>query len=123
MQGWSLFSSLDIWGTIEPFRPIIDDVEYTKQPMDSFRDGDWHTDKGLVIGTNTQELEMIQYYIPFIDISRLMYKVILLIKLKHIAIRPIVLLFHIETSHNFSWRGKGVARIQYVRKLQVREQD
>lgn len=82
MQGWSLFSSLDIWGTIEPFRPIIDDVEYTKQPMDSFRDGDWHTDKGLVIGTNTQELEMIQYYIPFIDISRLMYKVIIINKIK-----------------------------------------
>ena len=44
---------------VEPFRPMVDGVEFPKQPLDMFQDGDWHTNVDVVIGTNRQELGII----------------------------------------------------------------
>ena len=44
---------------VEPFRPMVDGVEFPKQPLDMFQDGDWHTNIDVIIGTNRQELGII----------------------------------------------------------------
>jgi len=46
----------DIFSLVEPYRPIIDGEMFTDQPINIFRDGLWHTDKELIIGTTTQEM-------------------------------------------------------------------
>lgn len=54
----------DGWSGVEPFRPIIDGIEFTDQPLTLFQAGKWNTDKEYIIGANTQEVEVLQYYIP-----------------------------------------------------------
>ena len=49
----------DLFGTIEPFRPIIDGTEYTSQPLTMFKNGEWHTDKEIIIGTTQEEMSYI----------------------------------------------------------------
>merc|ERR1719427_2159344 len=46
----------DIFSVVEPYRPIIDGVMFKDQPMNSFRDGAWHSHKELIIGSTTQEM-------------------------------------------------------------------
>ncbi|XP_077975514.1 acetylcholinesterase-like [Styela clava] len=60
----SLYEDQDLWSTVEAFRPVLDGVEFTKQPFEMFQEGTWNTEKDLIVGTNTNELEIIQFYIP-----------------------------------------------------------
>jgi len=46
----------DVWGAIEPYRPVIDGQEFAKQPMELFKAGEWSSNKEIIIGTNSQEL-------------------------------------------------------------------
>lgn len=60
----SLIEDQDLYSTIEAFRPVLDGDEFNKQPFELFRDGGWNSDKDVIIGTNANELEIIQFYIP-----------------------------------------------------------
>lgn len=55
---------VDPSGMTEPFRPVIEGEEFTDQPLELFRNGKWQTDKEILIGTNIQELETVQYETP-----------------------------------------------------------
>ncbi|XP_039274384.2 crystal protein-like [Styela clava] len=59
------FSSLNFFQFIEPFRPVIDGVEFTKQPIQLFKEGRWQKHKPIMIGTNSQELALLQFLWPF----------------------------------------------------------
>ena len=50
------FRNKDIYALVEPFRPVIDGVEYTAQMLEQFRDGRWNRDKSLVVGGVSDEL-------------------------------------------------------------------
>nr|XP_039252805.1 acetylcholinesterase-like [Styela clava] len=54
----------DIMGMSEPYRPVIDGVEFTDQPMSLYRDGKWNSYKSMIMGVNTQELDDIPYFVP-----------------------------------------------------------
>lgn len=47
---------LKVFEAVEPFRPYIDQDEFTDQPMTLFKDGNWNTHKPFIIGTNREEL-------------------------------------------------------------------
>ena len=49
----------DLFGAIEPFRPVIDGEEFKDQPLNLFRNGLWQTHKEVIIGTNQEELAQI----------------------------------------------------------------
>ena len=51
---------------MEPFRPIVDEVVVKGQVLDMFKSGSWHSNKELIIGTNTQEMEFIASFFKFI---------------------------------------------------------
>lgn len=50
------FRERDVFGLVEPFRPVIDGVEFTDQPMELFQDGKWNNEKTIMIGSTTDEL-------------------------------------------------------------------
>ena len=50
----------DLFGAIEPFRPVIDGVEFTAQPLTLFKNGLWHSQKELIIGTTHEEMAWVQ---------------------------------------------------------------
>ncbi|XP_077971643.1 crystal protein-like [Styela clava] len=54
----------DGWSAIEPYRPIIDGVEFTDQPLTLFQTGKWNVDREYIVGANTEEVEILQYYVP-----------------------------------------------------------
>nr|XP_039252462.1 crystal protein-like isoform X1 [Styela clava] len=54
----------DVDTLIEPYRPLIDGVEFTKQPLALFKDGKWNSEKNMIVGVTTEELEDIQFYLP-----------------------------------------------------------
>lgn len=54
----------DGFNAVEPYRPIIDGVEFTDQPLTLFQSGKWNTDKEYIMGANTEEVEILQFYIP-----------------------------------------------------------
>ena len=44
----------------EPFRPIIDEEEFSNQPLELFKTaGTWNSDKEMIIGTNNGELDIL----------------------------------------------------------------
>lgn len=78
----ALVEDKDIFSTVEAFRPVIDGDEYKDQPLALIRDGKWQNYKDLIVGTNTQELETIQFYIPKnITISKNIFEVSILLKI------------------------------------------
>lgn len=60
----SLVKDQDLYNTIEPFRPVLDGEEFTKQPFEMFADGTWNIEKDVLMGTNANELEILQFFIP-----------------------------------------------------------
>ena len=50
----------DLFGAIEPFRPVIDGTEFTAQPLTLFKNGQWHSHKELIIGTTNEEMAWIE---------------------------------------------------------------
>lgn len=58
------FVNRDVMGLIEPFRPIIDGVEFSDQPLHLYRDSKWNSDKDMIVGVETEEMESIQYTLP-----------------------------------------------------------
>ena len=50
----------DLFGAIEPFRPVIDGIEFRAQPLTLFKNGMWQTDKELIIGTAQEEMAYIE---------------------------------------------------------------
>lgn len=58
------FLNRDIYTMSEAFRPVIDGVEFTAQPLDLYAGGRWNSDKNTIVGVQSQELEDVEYYIP-----------------------------------------------------------
>ncbi|CAK8690998.1 unnamed protein product [Clavelina lepadiformis] len=57
----------DLWGGVEPFRPVIDGVEFTDQPLNLFQNGIWNSEKAVLFGTNEGEMAYVSAafeYIP-----------------------------------------------------------
>ena len=57
----------DLWGGVEPFRPVIDGVEFTDQPLNLFQNGRWNSEKAVLFGTNEGEMAYVSAafeYIP-----------------------------------------------------------
>ena len=52
---------------MEPFRPIIDGTIITGQVLDLFKKGSWQSDKELIIGTNSEEMEFIDSFFEFLE--------------------------------------------------------
>ena len=52
----------DLFGAIEPFRPVIDGIEFMDQPLNLFKNGKWQTHKELMIGTNQEEMAQISAF-------------------------------------------------------------
>lgn len=46
----------DIFSLVEPYRPIIDGKMFPDQLLNAYRDGNWQSDKEMIIGTTTQEM-------------------------------------------------------------------
>ena len=44
----------------QPYRPILDGVEFTQPPLDFFKSGAWKMDKELIIGTTSDERAQIK---------------------------------------------------------------
>lgn len=65
----------DAWSGVEPFRPIVDGIEFTDQPLTLFQSGKWNTEKDYIIGANTQEVEILQYYIPTGNLPKSIFQV------------------------------------------------
>lgn len=66
----------DGWSTVEPYRPVIDGVEFTDQPLTLFQNGKWNTEKEFITGANTQEVEILQFYVPGdIKFNQVMFRV------------------------------------------------
>jgi len=47
--------TLSFFDYFEPYRPVIDGVEFKDQPLNLFRDGKWQKHKQVIIGMNTEE--------------------------------------------------------------------
>lgn len=58
----------DLFGAIEPFRPVIDGLEYKGQPLTLFKKGMWQSDKELMIGTVQEEMAYIQAIFENMDL-------------------------------------------------------
>jgi len=50
----------DLFGAIEPFRPVIDGVEFKAQPLTLFKNGLWQSHKELIIGTTNEEMAWVE---------------------------------------------------------------
>ena len=50
----------DMFGAIEPFRPVIDGTEFRAQPLTLFKNGQWQSHKELIIGTANEEMAWIE---------------------------------------------------------------
>ena len=50
------FRRRDLWGVVEPFRPVIDEVHLVGQPLKLFMEGRWNKDKEFMLGTTEDEL-------------------------------------------------------------------
>ena len=57
-----LLAERDFFGVFEPFRPVIDGLEYTDQPLALFRDGLWQTHKEVMIGFNEHEMAFVNAF-------------------------------------------------------------
>ena len=44
---------------MEPFRPIIDGFEIKDQTLTLFKQGRWQSEKQIIIGTNIQEMALV----------------------------------------------------------------
>ena len=60
------FRRRDLWGVVEPFRPVIDEVHLVGQPLKLFMEGRWNKDKEFMVGTT--EDEMARTYFRFREI-------------------------------------------------------
>ena len=58
----------DLFGAIEPFRPVIDGIEFTDQPLNLFKTGKWQAHKELMIGTNQEEMAQISAFFESLGI-------------------------------------------------------
>ncbi|XP_077974532.1 crystal protein-like [Styela clava] len=58
------FVTGDVMAFIEPYRPVIDGVEFTDQPLALYRGGKWNSDKSMIVGVNTEESDGIAYLLP-----------------------------------------------------------
>lgn len=68
--------NLDILGTIEPFRPVIDGIEFTDIPMKLFQQGIWNKEKHVIMGATTEEMYFVPVYIPeFFNITEEIFRV------------------------------------------------
>ena len=65
----------EFFNGIEPFRPIVDGVEFTDQPFELFKQGMWNTDKSLVIGVNEQEMSYVSAVLRNIPIPKNLFEV------------------------------------------------
>ena len=52
-------TDLDVAQIAEPYRPTIDGVEWTDQPIELFKAGKWQKEKPLIIGTNFEEMSYV----------------------------------------------------------------
>lgn len=52
-----------VFEIVEPFRPYIDQIEFTDQPMTLFKNGKWNTQKPFIVGTNKEELVNWKYWL------------------------------------------------------------
>ena len=50
----------DMFGAIEPFRPVIDGTEFRAQPLTLFKNGQWQSHKELIIGTTSEEMAWVE---------------------------------------------------------------
>lgn len=55
VQVWCL-SKKDVFGVVEPFRPIVDYDEFENQPLELFKNGIWNKEKEVIVGTTSDEL-------------------------------------------------------------------
>jgi len=58
------FQKQDLFGLVEPWRAILDGLEFNTEPMKAFRDGTWHSNKTLIFGSTSEEI-YIQPYWPW----------------------------------------------------------
>nr|XP_039274012.1 crystal protein-like isoform X1 [Styela clava] len=63
----SEFVRFDFYQFVEPFRPIIDGDEFTKQPIERFKEGNWQKHKPIISGTNSEELVVLKFLVPFLN--------------------------------------------------------
>lgn len=51
---------------VEPFRPTVDGTNIKTRPIINFKNGNWHKDKFVVIGSNSDEIKVLDNDIPTI---------------------------------------------------------
>ena len=71
----SCLINAEFFNGIEPFRPIVDGIEFTDQPFNLFKKGKWNNDKPLVIGSNEQEMSYVSAVLRNVPITKSLFEV------------------------------------------------
>lgn len=67
----------DLFGIIEPFRPVIDGIELKENPIQFIQNGGLSGEKEIIIGTDIEEMIYVPAYIPDrLNITKKRYEVI-----------------------------------------------
>lgn len=59
----------ELYNGIEPFRPYVDGVEFTDQPLKLVQMGEWNTDKNVIIGTNNEEMSYVSEVLANVNVT------------------------------------------------------
>jgi len=75
----------DLFGALEPFRPVIDGNEFGDQPLNLFKSGQWQTHKELIVGINQEEMAQISAFFEDLGLPlpKAVFEVSILIYLKY----------------------------------------
>ena len=65
----------ELWNGVEPYRPIVDGVEITDQPLQLFKRGEWQKEKPIVVGSNEAEMVYVSAVIGRISMPKKLFEV------------------------------------------------
>ena len=74
----------DLFGAIEPFRPVIDGVEFIDQPLNLFKAGLWQNHKEFLSGFNQDELAHVSAF--FQDLGLPLPKILFEVRLQQTSV-------------------------------------
>ena len=66
---------LNIFNIVEPYRPMLDQIEFFEQPLDFFRSDKWQTNKEVIIGVTSEEVAQINILFADFTLRRTLFEV------------------------------------------------
>ena len=62
-------------GAIEPYRPTVDGVEWTDEPVKLFKQGIWNSEIPVIIGTNNEEMSLVAAVLQNVTLGKRAFEV------------------------------------------------